>query len=389
MTEIDEPWLTATETQRVFDLLTEDGHLVYAVGGCVRNALLGEPVTDIDLATSARPETVISLANQSDVKAVPTGIEHGTVTLVVNSASFEVTTFRKDVETDGRRATVAFTSSIIEDARRRDFTMNALYADHEGQILDPLDGLPDLLERRVRFIEDASSRIKEDYLRILRFFRFHAQYGDPEKGMDQEALSAIASNFDGLSGVSAERIGNEMRKLLATPDPSPSVASMKAAGVLQYVLPGADDQWLAPLVHLEASVNRDARAIRRLAVLGGREIVERLRLSRADSRSLDLLKSLSFRGPTIKEIAWRHGATVATDVLLIRKAMAGQPLLEGALDDIEQVALKTCPISASDLLDERQGAALGQALARAEKAWIVSDFSLGRDALIEIALKEG
>ena len=389
MTEIDEPWLTATETQRVFDLLTEDGHLVYAVGGCVRNALLGEPVTDIDLATSARPETVISLANQPDVKAVPTGIEHGTVTLVVNSASFEVTTFRKDVETDGRRATVAFTSSIIEDARRRDFTMNALYADHEGQILDPLDGLPDLLERRVRFIEDASSRIKEDYLRILRFFRFHAQYGDPEKGMDQEALSAITSNYQGLSGVSAERIGNEMRKLLATPDPSPSVASMKAAGVLQYVLPGADDQWLAPLVHLEASVNRDARAIRRLAVLGGREIVERLRLSRADSRSLDLLKSLSFRGPTIKEIAWRHGATVATDVLLIRKAMAGQPLLEGALDDIEQVALKTCPISASDLLDERQGAALGQALARAEKAWIVSDFSLGRDALIEIALKEG
>ena len=389
MTEIDEPWLTATETQRVFDLLTEDGHLVYAVGGCVRNALLGEPVTDIDLATSARPETVISLANQSDVKAVPTGIEHGTVTLVVNNASFEVTTFRQDVETDGRRATVSFTTSIEEDARRRDFTMNALYADLEGQILDPLEGLPDLLERRVRFIEDAASRIKEDYLRILRFFRFHAQYGDPEKGMDQEALSAITSNYQGLSGVSAERIGSEMCKLLATPDPSPSVASMKAAGVLQYVLPGADDQWLAPLVHLEASVNRDARAIRRLAVLGGREIVERLRLSRADSRSLDLLKSLSFRGPTIKEIAWRHGATVATDVLLIRKAMAGQPLLEGALDDIEQVALKTCPISASDLLDERQGAALGQALARAEKAWIVSDFSLGRDALIEIALKEG
>ena len=389
MTKIDEPWLTAADTQRVFDLLREDGHLVYAVGGCVRNALLRAPVTDIDLATSARPETVISLANQSDVKAVPTGIEHGTVTLVVNNASFEVTTFRQDVETDGRRATVSFTTSIEEDARRRDFTMNALYADREGQILDPLEGLPDLLERRIRFIEDAASRIKEDYLRILRFFRFHAQYGDPEKGMDPEALSGIASNYEGLSGVSAERIGSEMCQLLATPDPSRSVASMKAVGVLQYVLPGADDQWLAPLVHLEASVNRDAEAMRRLAVLGGQEIVERLRLSRANGRSLNLLKNLAFQGPAIKEIAWRHGVKVATDTLLIRHAMAGQPLVEGALDDIKQAALKTCPISASNLLEERQGAALGHALARAEKAWIDSDFSLGRDALIEIALKEG
>jgi poly(A) polymerase len=168
MTRIDQPWLEDPATRRVCAALTIDGAAAYFVGGCVRNALLGAPVSDLDIATDATPETVITLAKRAGVKAIPTGIEHGTVTLVQSGIPFEVTTFRKDVATDGRRAVVAFSTDIAEDAQRRDFTMNALYAAPDGTGVDPLNGLKDLNARNVRFIGDATARIREDYLRSLR-----------------------------------------------------------------------------------------------------------------------------------------------------------------------------------------------------------------------------
>ena len=240
MTQINDAWLKDADTQKVMTLLLVAGHQVFAVGGCVRNSLLGMPVTDIDIATSATPDEVVALAKSAELKAIPTGYDHGTVTIVVGQSPFEITTFRHDVETDGRRALVAFTDNIHEDARRRDFTMNALYADANGTVHDPLGGLDDLRARRVRFIEDADARIKEDYLRSLRFFRFHAQYGDPEQGLDEEALAAISANLDGLETLAAERIGAEMRKLLNATDPAPSLAAMNATGSLITILPGAD-----------------------------------------------------------------------------------------------------------------------------------------------------
>ena len=193
MTRLGDPWLVAPRTQAVCALLTEAGHAAYLVGGCVRNALLGAPVADIDLATDALPQAVLALAEAAGVKAVPTGIEHGTVTLVLEGQPFEVTTFRRDVETFGRHAVVAFSRDIAEDAARRDFTMNALYAKPDGALVDPLGGLPDLRAGRVRFVGAAEARIAEDYLRILRFFRFHAWYGHPEDGLDPEGLAACAA----------------------------------------------------------------------------------------------------------------------------------------------------------------------------------------------------
>ena len=172
MTQISAPWLYDDAAQRVCKLLTHAGFQAWFVGGCVRNELLRAPVADLDLSTDALPQTVMDLAKEAGIKAVPTGIDHGTVTLVVNDTPFEITTFRRDVGTDGRRATVAFSDNMLDDARRRDFTMNALYAAPDGQITDPLGGLPDLTARRIRFIEDADLRIKEDYLRILRFSGF-------------------------------------------------------------------------------------------------------------------------------------------------------------------------------------------------------------------------
>ena len=189
--------------------------------------------------------------------------------LFLRAPPFEITTFRRDVETDGRRAVVAFSNDIIDDARRRDFTMNALYARPDGSIVDPLGGIQDVLDRRVRFIEDADQRIREDYLRTLRFFRFSAWYGAIDQGFDPDALNAISSNLDGLETLSAERVGMEMVKLLNATDPAVAVAVMRQTGVLNVVLQGVDDTWLAPLIHVESLWDLSPDPIRRLAALGG------------------------------------------------------------------------------------------------------------------------
>ncbi|NJM82736.1 MAG: CCA tRNA nucleotidyltransferase, partial [Tabrizicola sp.] len=249
---IEADWISHPGTQALCAALEEAGFRALFVGGCVRNAIIGAMVSDIDLATDARPEEVTRIAEAAGFKVIPTGIDHGTVTIIARSVPHEVTTFRQDVETDGRRATVAFATDIAEDAGRRDFTMNALYADRQGLVIDPLSGLPDLLARRVRFVGDPERRIREDYLRILRFFRFHAQYGDPEAGLDADGLAASASLADGIGGLSRERIGHEMRKLLAAPDPAPALAAMERSGILARILPGADGRAIAPLVDLEA-----------------------------------------------------------------------------------------------------------------------------------------
>ena len=217
----------------------------------------------------------MALAAAAGLAAVPTGIDHGTVTLLSDGQPFEVTTFRRDVETFGRHATVAFSTDIAEDAARRDFTMNALYAEPDGTLVDPLGGLADLRARRVRFVGDPARRIAEDYLRILRFFRIHAWYGDPAGGLDPEGLAACAALQEGLDSLSRERVGAEIAKLLAARDPAPAVAAMAATGILARVLPGADPRALAPLVHLEAGAGLAPRWQRRLAALGGRRRLAR------------------------------------------------------------------------------------------------------------------
>jgi poly(A) polymerase len=252
----DTPFLVDSAARAVCDLITNAEFRVYFVGGCVRNAVLGEAQSDIDLSTNALPQQVLDLAKDAGVKAVPTGIDHGTVTLVVDETPFEVTTFRRDIETDGRRAVVAFSDKIEEDALRRDFTMNALYATPEGEIVDPLGGIPDAMARRVVFIQDARARIREDYLRSLRFFRFWAWYGDKSLGFDPETLSAIGDTLHGLETLSAERIGAELLKLLAAPDPAQAVATMAQLGIFTRLLPIQDTAGLFRLWSLKGGPKR-------------------------------------------------------------------------------------------------------------------------------------
>lgn len=322
----------------------------------------------------------MELAKAAGIKAVPTGIDHGTITLIAGGLGHEVTTFRRDIETDGRHATVHFSDDVADDAARRDFTMNALYATPEGEVVDPLGGLPDLRARRLRFVGDPAERIAEDYLRILRFFRFHAWYGDPDQGMDAEALAAIAEGAEGMERLSRERIGHEMRKLLAAPDPAPAVAVMRQTGVLSRVLPGAEDRALAPLVHLEGDIAPDA--IRRLAVLGGLEPVSALRLSRDEGRRLELLRDGIGSMASAGELAYRHGFEVARDVLLLRSAVLEQPLAPADLQAAQAGADAVFPVTAADLMPEFEGAALGRKLAELEARWIASGFDLDKDTLL-------
>jgi poly(A) polymerase len=379
MTLVQGNWLNNPHTQAVFSALSAKGAQALFVGGCVRNALLGVPVSDVDIATDAHPQAVMDLAKTAGIKAIPTGIDHGTVTLVCGGIPHEITTFRHDVETDGRRAVVAYSDDIQQDAARRDFTMNALYAGIDGVVIDPLDGLPDLLARRVRFIGSATERIQEDYLRSLRYFRFQAWYGDPNKGFDADSLAAIADNLGGLEQLSAERVGAEMVKLLSAPDPSRSVAVMRQTGVLARVMPGSDDRALGPLVHLEELSETLPDATRRLAALGG---ADGLRLSKSQLAKVDRLREAATGTMSAGELGFRLKFEEARDVLLLRSALLEQPWIPAELQSAEMGAVAKFPIKAKDLMPKYEGPALGQKLNDLTKKWIASGFTLTRNELL-------
>ncbi len=383
MTQIKADWLSSDAAQKVCGMLTDAGHQAWFVGGCVRNALLDVPVSDMDLTTNARPDDVVALAKAAGLKVIPTGIEHGTVTVVVDGKPFEITTFRRDVATDGRRATVAFSDDIAEDAARRDFTMNAIYAAPDGTVADPLGGLPDLCARRVRFIGDADARIAEDYLRILRFFRFHAIYGDLSEGIDQDGLAACAGGLDGLEHVSAERVGAEMRKLLAADDPAPSLAAMRASGVLMRLLPGAGTGLLLVLIHVEEVAGLAPDPMRRLAALGGEDVAEALRLSKAQAKQLQVLRDGLESVTPAPELGYRLGAERAVDILALRAAAFEREVDPDQIAQARHGATQKFPVKSADLMPEFEGQALGRRLAEIEGAWITSGFLLTRDQLLE------
>ena len=403
-------WLGEPALQAVFDALEQEGDAARVVGGAVRNTLLGVAVSDIDIATTAEPATVIRRVEAAGLKAVPTGVDHGTVTVVSEGRAFEVTTLREDVETHGRHATVRFGRDWQHDAARRDFTMNALYAARDGTLFDPVGGLPDLAARRVRFIGEADRRIREDYLRILRFFRFHAQYGEGEP--DAEGLSAVARLKDGLMGLSAERIGAEMRKLVAARGAVATLEAMAASGVMPQVL--VPRVGLAPFEALRAldalCANTRAPALALAALSEGGEaeldaLADRLRLSNAERRRMkaarlaaDAARMKSWdAGPealrlAALELLYRHGREAATDGVLLAAAESGRAADDGALRAllaaVTALDIPRLPLSGGELTKAgvAPGPKVGEGLRLAETRWIESGFSLDRVALISAVL---
>ncbi|MEO1795728.1 MAG: CCA tRNA nucleotidyltransferase [Pseudomonadota bacterium] len=375
MTVLSAAWLEDGAAQEVCEMLETGGHQAWFVGGCVRNALLDAPVTDLDISTDAHPERVIALAEAAGLKAVPTGIDHGTITVVHDDQPFEITTFRRDVETDGRRAVVAFAETIEEDAQRRDFTINALYADRHGALRDPVGGLADLPDRRFRFIGLAEDRIREDYLRILRFFRFFAWYGWE---LDAEGLAACAAHGDGLASLSAERVTSEVLKLLSAEDPAPAVAAMEHAGILHRTLPGASTKVLGPFLHFDPVSELDPMA--RLAALGGDVVA--LRLSKAEARLHATYRSIMEGSDTPGALGFHHGAPVAHRGLALRAAALETPLMDTDIASASRGAAAVFPVRAADLPVRLQGPEIGATLKALEKVWIASDFSLSKEGLL-------
>lgn len=375
-------WLESSATQSVCKTLEAEGFQALFVGGCVRNALLGIPIHDIDIATDATPQRVLEIFEKQGFKTVPTGIEHGTITVISEGTPYEITTFRKDVETDGRHAVVSFSKSVEADARRRDFTVNAIYTKPDGKILDPLGGMADIEARRIRFIEDPETRIREDYLRILRFFRFHATYGDPKNGLDPEGLAACTRLHAGIGQLSRERVGSEMRKLLAARDPSQSISAMAQSGVLDAVINDANDAALCCLIDVEKQMHIEPDAMRRLAALGGEDVADRLRLSRKDARVLEILTREAANPRPAAELGYRLGEKLALDVLLLSAARQGD-----FVKDKDQVAVRIgsaveFPIKSADLKPFFEGKDLGDQLRKLEDIWIRSDFQLSKEQLL-------
>lgn len=407
---IDSDWLCEPGLQATFDAIERDGDSVRVVGGAVRNTLMGLPVTDIDIATDAIPDSVIARAEAAGLKAVPTGYEHGTITVVSHGTAYEVTTLREDVETHGRSATVRFGRDWQRDAERRDFTMNALYAARDGTVLDPVGGLPDLAARHVRFIGDARRRIREDYLRILRFFRFHAQYG--EGALDAEGLAAVTELKAGISGLSAERIGMEMRRLVVAPRAVETLADMSDAGVTPLVL--ATRGGLAPFRALRAldgrAPNTRDPALALAALSDGDEaeldtVADHLRLSNAERRRMKaafcasrwLAENMAGgeprRGPVLAlELLHRFGREAGVDGVLLAWSNSGAGPDNAAfmahLEQVRTLDAPVFPLSGRDLT--RAGVAagpeIGRRLALAEERWVASGFVLDRAALLDIAV---
>jgi poly(A) polymerase len=383
------PWLVRPETQAVLAAVAATGHAARAVGGVVRNALLGLAVTDIDIATPARPDAVMAAARAAGLDAVPTGIEHGTVTLVCQGHAYEVTTLRRDVATDGRRATVAFSDDWAEDAARRDFTMNALYCDAGGTVHDPLGGHRDLTAGRVRFIGDADMRIREDFLRILRFFRMHAVYGRGE--LDRVGLAASVRNRAGLRRISAERVRAELVRLLLARGACDTVDVMTAHGLVAEVLgvaprPGV----LRAATAGEAYLGLEPDAMHRLSALAIAaaedipRLANRLRLSAAEREALLVIDAAllctyaTLEGAPARRRLYRLGAERWRREVRAVAALgvAGLEAARRLLGLPEAWPVPVLPVRGQDamVLGLAPGPDIGAALAEVEDWWVAADF---------------
>lgn len=391
-----QPWMVSA--RRVMEALeTARPASARFVGGCVRNALLGEPVSDIDIATQLAPDQVAAAMLAAGIAVHPTGIEHGTLTAVADHVPYEVTTLRRDVETDGRRAVVAFTEDWAEDAQRRDFRMNALYAELDGTLHDPTGGgLDDLDGRRIVFVGDPETRIREDYLRILRFFRFNAWYA--RGAADAAGLAACAKLKAGLAGISVERIWMETKKLLGAPDPLPALEAMQASGVFAALFPESPGLALITgLVELERASGVAVDPMRRFLSLFWKDetaiaaAARRLKLSnderdrlvhaaRCDTPLTDLARPADFR-----RILYRHGVGVIRDNLLLDWAKKqGAVVSADTLLQVDSYVRPVMPLTGDEVLAAGvpPGPDVGRAMRKLEDAWIDSDFTADRGMLL-------
>ena len=379
-----ETWLNDPKLQAVLSVLNAAGQTRVA-GGAVRNALMGTAISDVDLATTILPHDVMQLCKQAGFAAHPTGIDHGTVTIVNRGKIFEVTTLRRDVETDGRHAVVTFTRDFAEDAARRDFTMNALYCNSQGEVFDYSNGYADILKRRVRFVGKPSQRIKEDFLRILRFFRFHAAYG--KSTPDKLGLAACKRHRAGLKAISAERIRQELFKLLITPRATETLKVMATVGVLKVLLPFVENWRVVKRLPLDPLLRIFAIA------KTPQELKESLRLSNEQAARIDSVLKAPKLSPKLsaherRTMLFKVGVQTWQDACVLAHAQSRSAVTDARWLALINLAsewqIPTLPINGKDLLAQgvAAGPRLGKLLEQAQDFWIAGDFKASREDLL-------
>ena len=395
----DHLWLTETGAASILAALPQG--TTRFVGGCIRNAIMGEPIGDIDMATQLEPKAVQAALAVAKIKTVPTGIDHGTLTAVVDGVPYEITSLRKDVETDGRRAVIAFTQDWAEDAIRRDFTINALYADADGQIFDPTgEGLEDIKSRKFKFVGDPDARVREDYLRISRYFRFIAWYCGEGK-IDAAALKACRENRAGLKSLSAERVWAEHKRLLRAPNPERAARIMLTNDVLPVIFPESSNvEGLALMISLEKRQGMEPDPMLRLMAMSGRDefamagLAKRLKLSNAEKARL-----LSWAGnqvafsPDMDERMFKQGIYASTpqtayDRMMVRAAGEDDPILSAVWAAKAEFAknwpVPVFPLQGRDLKSAgvKDGPEMGKILRALKELWVRSGFEADKGKLL-------
>ncbi len=401
-------WLNLPGLQNLFDILDKDGEETRVNGGAVRNSILGETIGDVDLSTTLTPDKVLQRLEDAGVKAIATGLSHGTITAVIDKHPYEITTLRSDIETDGRRAVVEFGRSWMEDAGRRDLTMNALYCDRHGNIFDPLGGYQDLLSRNVRFIGEASQRIEEDYLRILRFFRFFARYGEGRP--DGDGLKACARLKDGISSLSVERVWMELKKILGVSDPSRALLWMRTTGVLTQTLPESEKwgiDFIADLVSAEQDLGWGVEMMARLQIMlppnpeKMEELAARLKFSGLEKKRLlewakAELPNSAISKVELEQILYRDGRQAIHDRIrneIVRQrhiardndeALVKAEKFANLLDWTTNWQRPVFPLKGRDLRKAgvNSGPQMGEELKRLEDEWVESGFLMSRKELL-------
>ena len=375
-------WLNQSSSQFLTKVFRDYGYQALFVGGCVRNSILNIPVVDIDMATDAFPEAIIKISKEHNIKFIPTGIEHGTITLIIDKIAYQITTFRSDITNDGRHAKVKFTTSLLLDASRRDLTINALYCDGYGQILDPLNALEDLNNNIIRFIGDSNKRITEDYLRILRFFRFQAIYGNKMLEIDSSALAACQEHKNKLATLSKERITSELHKLLLSDNPVRTMRKMIDTGVLNQIIKNCKISSFVSYIDAEKKYKIKINWLGRLLSLHGKNIEEVLTFSRQELKMIKYIKRSMEENASVFEFSYYNGTEYGIIYLLLQNGRKKIALSKKLINNVSLIMTKKFPVTAKDLMPKLKGKKLGDELKRLETQWIKSDFTLSKNQLL-------
>ena len=384
--EFDKVWNSDSTLKTLIHSLESSGGVAYLVGGCVRNTILGRPFTDIDIATDLLPEQVVKISKKEGYKVIQTGLSYGTVTIVNAGRKFEVTTFRSDIKTYGRKASVKFTADIKLDAMRRDFTMNSIYMNISGEIIDPLGSLDDLLEKKIKFIGNPSERIEEDNLRILRFFRFLAEFNKGRSDIDQDTMEALYKYKKEVKSLSRERIWMELKRILSVPEPQHIFSIMIEKGILDEVFPPIEIEGLSKVITAEKKYSVSPSHLVRLFSLNksiGKKWAHYVSLTSNEAKILEFIKESLVHYKDLKTVAYKFGRVVAEGWLLNYDDGFSEMIPSKISEIIDNGCNTFFPVSGVDLLEEmEEGPELGRQMEWLEDLWIKSGFTMGKKELL-------